>query len=105
MVKKILHAINKFDLSLKNKVVLTEAASGNYVVTSVIAALAGAKVVAIAKESKYATVNEIRRQTFQLAKKFKIQGSIKIVENEEIDLSQFDIVTNTPPVSGYLSAQ
>jgi hypothetical protein len=95
MVKKILHAINKFDLSLKNKVVLTEAASGNYVVTSVIAALAGAKVVAIAKESKYATVNEIRRQTFQLAKKFKIQGSIKIVENEEIDLSQFDIVTNT----------
>ena len=68
MVSKITEAIEKFKLNLSGKTVLTEAASGNYVVTPIIAALAGAKVIAIAKASRFATIEEVKRQTYSLAK-------------------------------------
>ena len=52
LIKGIIKAIEKFELSLMDKVVLTEAATGNYVVTLVIAAVAGAKkVYAFTKDS------------------------------------------------------
>lgn len=96
MIEKIKKSIKKFNLDLTNKSVLTEAASGNYVVTPIIAALAGAKVIAVTKASKYGTIEEIKEQTYSLAKEFNIEKMIKIVENkEEIDFKEFDIVTNT----------
>lgn len=96
MIEKIKTSIKKFNLDLTNKNILTEAASGNYVVTPIIAALAGAKVMAVTKTSKYGTIEEIKEQTYSLAKQFDIEKMIKIVENkEEIDFKKFDIVTNT----------
>lgn len=96
MVNKITNSIKKFELDLTGKVVLTEAASGNYVVTSIIAALAGAKVVAITNESKFATIDEVKLQTYNLAKKFQIENNIIIVTDKtSINYSDIDIVTNT----------
>ncbi|MDK2062613.1 hypothetical protein PT520_08785 [Aliarcobacter butzleri] len=92
----MIEKIKKFNLDLTDKNVLTEAASGNYVVTPIIAALAGAKVIAVTKASKYGTIDEIKEQTYSLAKEFNIEKMIKIVEDkEEIDFKEFDIVTNT----------
>jgi hypothetical protein len=96
MQNKIINSIKKFNLSLENKNILTEAASGNYVVTSIIAALAGANVTAIAKHSKYASIEKVKNQTYKLAKKFNIEHKINIIESiDSVNLSNFDIVTNT----------
>ena len=51
--KKIDQTINKLKLDLKGKIVLTEAATGPYCTTPIIAALAGAKVFAFTKNTKY----------------------------------------------------
>lgn len=45
--------INKLDLRLKNFTVLTEAATGFYSLTPIIAAKAGANVIAVAKTSRF----------------------------------------------------
>jgi hypothetical protein len=96
MVDKINKSIKKFKLNLLGKTVLTEAASGNYVVTPIIAAVAGAKVIAITKKSKYASVNEVIKQTSNLAKKLNVEKKIIIVEDKEnIEYENLDIVTNT----------
>ena len=96
MIKKIKNSIEKFDLNLKNKVVLTEAASGNFVITPILAAISGAKVIAITQDSKYASIKDVKRQTFDLAKKFDVENSISIVTSKnDIIYSKLDILTNT----------
>jgi hypothetical protein len=96
MINKILKSIKIFNLSLNNKNILTEAASGNYVVTPIIAALAGAKVTAVVKSTKYGTAREIKSQIFKLANKLNIKKNIRVVtKKEKIDFSHFDVVTNT----------
>lgn len=96
MVSKITESIEKFKLNLSGKTVLTEAASGNYVVTPIIAALAGAKVIAITKESRFATIEEVKRQTYSLAKEFNLENSISIVvDKSSINYQKIDILTNT----------
>ena len=67
MIKKILKSIKKFKLSLKNKNILTEAANGNYVVTPIIAALAGAKVTALAKNTRYGKTTDAKNQIFKIS--------------------------------------
>ncbi len=95
--KFIKQAIKKFDLNLKGLTVFTEAASGNYMYTSIAAALAGAKqVFAIAKDSRYGTKEEIKKQTIAEAKKLEVDNKIKIIfENNLADLSKCDIITNS----------
>ena len=96
MVKKIKLSIEKFKLDLSGKVILTEAASGNYVITPIIAAIAGARVIAITRNSKFATVEEVEKQTFDLAKIFNVQNMITIItDKNKVDYKSFDIVTNT----------
>ena len=96
MKDKILNSLEKFNLNLKGKNVLTEAATGNYVVTPIIAALAGANVYAFTKNSKYGTIKEVKKQTIELTKKFGIENKIKIITNlNNVDLKDIDILTNT----------
>lgn len=97
MVKKIIKSLNKFDLNIENRIVLTEAASGNYVVTPIIAALGNAKqVFAYTKESKYATVDKVIEQTKILGKKFSVENKIEIItSSDEIPWNNIDILTNT----------
>ncbi|MDN5062719.1 hypothetical protein [Aliarcobacter butzleri] len=97
LANNIKNAINKFDLNIENKVVLTEAATGNYVVTPIIAALAGAKkVYSYTKNSKYGSVEDVKKQTFELAKLCNIEHVVEVITNlEDINLKEIDILTNT----------
>lgn len=92
----IRRALLKFDLHLDGCRVLTEAATGNYVVTPLIAAAAGAEVTAFTRSSAYGSVEEVQRQTLELAAVMNLSDRVKIVTDlASIDLSRFDIVTNT----------
>jgi len=96
MKRKILNAAQKFGLDMRGKTVLTEAATGNYVVTSVIAACAGANVLAYTKDSSYGSEEETTRQTSLLAESLGVESSIEIVTNlQYLDLKSVDVVTNT----------
>lgn len=97
MINKIKRAIKKFELNLENKIVLTEAATGNYVVTAIIAALAGAKkVYAYTKDSKYGSIDDVKKETYSLAKQLNIEHRIEIVTDlSVIDYKSINIMTNT----------
>jgi hypothetical protein len=96
VVKLIRKAIATLRLDLTDLTVLTEAASGWYVLTPVIAALAGAKkVLAITRESRYGTVNEIKERTFSIANYTQCAERIEVFADREDDrISEADIVTN-----------
>src|SRR5215475_2518526 len=64
LVKLMRETIAFLELDLSDLVILTEAASGPYVVTPVIAALAGAKrVLALTRDSHYASAKTVIAQT------------------------------------------
>lgn len=98
VVLLIRNVIEFLELDLGNMTILTEAASGPYVVTPVIAVLAGAKrVVAVTRNSRYATVAEVVRQTRALEMLCGVEGRIDIVEADappHAVLAEADIVTN-----------
>ena len=90
-------AIKRCDLDLSNAVVLTEAASGAYVVTPVLAAMAGARqVFAMARTTRYGTVENIAGQTYELARIAAVESQIKIVTEKTAEIvAQADIITNS----------
>ena len=60
-------AIAKLELNLSDLMVLTEAATGNFIYTPLIAAIAGAKqVLAITRDSRFGTAQTVRWQTMDL---------------------------------------
>ncbi len=92
---KIINVINELNLNLSGKIVLTEAASGAYVVTPIIAALAGAKVYAFTKNTKYGTVDEVKKLTFELASLFE-NLNIEIIDELTPEIiSEADVITNS----------
>jgi hypothetical protein len=93
-------AIESCNLCLENAIVLTEAATGAYAVTPVIAAMAGAiRVFALAQDSRYGTIEEIKAQTQKLAEIAGISDRIKFITEKSSEIiSQADIITN----SGYV---
>ncbi|HOZ87082.1 MAG TPA: hypothetical protein PL029_04940, partial [Bacteroidia bacterium] len=93
---KILQSIQRLNLDLKGKVVLTEAATGAYVVTPVLAALAGAEVYAFTKNTKYGTVEEVRNLVNELASSFDRKLSINVIDKLTPEIiSKADIITNS----------
>jgi hypothetical protein len=89
-------SFSKFNINLKGKIVLTEAATGNYCCTSILAAIAGAKVYAIAKDSKYGSFETVQSEVLLIAKQLGVDSLLTIIRNfDEIDLELVDIVTNT----------
>ena len=94
--KLIGDAIHIFDLDLSGLIVFTEAASGNYVVTPLIAALAGSdRVFAITRDSRYGKAADIRNSTLELAQRWGVEDRVEVVsEKNPSMLSQVDIVTN-----------
>lgn len=95
--KTILNSINKFKLDLNELNIFTEAASGNYIVTPLIAALGNAKTVwAFAKDSEYGTIHDNKKTLMEYAKQFGVDDRIKVIfEKEATILRQCDIITNT----------
>src|SRR5581483_4984881 len=76
--------------------VLTEAATGNYVVTPLIAALAGARVIAVARDSRFGSAREARRQTNALARAAGVADRVRYVATKtRAALAAADIVTNS----------
>ena len=94
--KLIGDAIDTYNLDLSGLTVFTEAASGNYVVTPLIAALAGSdRVFAITRDSRYGKAADVREFTLELAQRWGVGDRIEIVSNKiPSTLSQVDIVTN-----------
>ena len=94
--KLIRTAIKIFELNLKDLIVLTEAASGYYAFTPIIAACAGAKqVIAITRSSKYGSIETIRQDTLNIADSFGVKSRIIITDHRYHPLiGNADIVTN-----------
>jgi len=90
-------AIRRCRLDLSEMVVLTEAASDAWMVTPVLAAMAGAKkVFALARPSRYGTIEEIERATTGLARMAGVSERIEIISEKRADIiAQADIVTNS----------
>jgi hypothetical protein len=93
---KILETIKRLNLNLKGKVVLTEAANGTYVVTPILAALAGAEVYAYTKSSPYGTTQEIHQYIQNISREIEPNLNIHIIENLTPEvLAKADILTNS----------
>lgn len=94
--KLIRDTIDFLKLDLSGLTILTEAASGPYVVTPIIAAMAGAKrVLAVTHDSKYATTEEVVAQTRALEEICGVSGRTEICTERNPELFEdADIITN-----------
>jgi hypothetical protein len=68
------------DLDLTGLVVLTEAATGYYRVSPIMAAMAGApRVLALARDTRFGSVDQVREQTAYLADQVRVGGQIEVI--------------------------
>lgn len=96
LIDQIRDSISKFKLSLENKVVYTEAATGNYICTSITAALAGAEVYCIAKDSKYGSFQDVKHHLESCLSTLESPVNITLYDDIcQVPLNQVDIITNT----------
>lgn len=88
--------ISKFDISLDRYCVLTEAASGYFIITPLLAAMGGSRrVLAMARDSRYGRAEEIARDTLDLAKRWGVVDRIEILFSRDDErIGEADIVTN-----------
>ncbi len=88
--------ISFLQLNLSGLTILTEAASGAYVVTPIIASLAGAeRIIALTQDSKYSTSDDVITQTRALEALCDVATVIELYRERSLDLfSQADIITN-----------
>lgn len=97
LINKLAAQVKNLQLNLKGKTVLTEAATGAYIVTPVLAALAGAKVYAYSKTTRYGKLEEVFSSTRELAESFK-EFPLDIHYTEKLEpeiIAQADIITNS----------
>lgn len=97
LIDKLTKRIAALDLDLSGRTVLTEAASGAYVVTPLLAALAGAKVFAYTKDSRYGTAQEVFARTRSVIAQCggeRLDITLTDTLNPEI-VGQADIITNS----------
>lgn len=94
LVREIVPTIG---LDLAGLTVLTEAATGAYGVTPIIAAAAGARHVhAFVKPSRHGSIAEVRAWTETLARTAGVSGRISVIEHIPDELpGAVDIVTNS----------
>ncbi|WP_406695922.1 hypothetical protein V5E97_33495 [Singulisphaera sp. Ch08] len=91
------HAVRRCRLDLSGAVVVTEAATSSYVVTPILAAMAGAnKVFAIAQASRHGTVQDVIDQTKAVAHAAEVPGIVEVITalSPEI-VAQADVITNS----------
>jgi hypothetical protein len=99
LARLMAEAIDRCHLDLSGLTVLTEAASGAYVVTPVLAAMAGAHVYALAAGTAYATRDEIGDLTGELARAARVTDRVHLLQGKEPALvAESDIVTNSGQV-------
>lgn len=89
-------AVDRCRLDLGGRRVLTEAATGAYVSTAVVAALAGAEVTALTRSTRYGTAEQVQRWTHRVAVAAGVADAIEVVEDLSPALiSEADVVTNS----------
>lgn len=95
-VKELITKSIEFNkLDLRDLVVFTEAASKNYVVTPIIAAMAGARVYAITRDSTYGKAKDIEKFTYEFAEFCSVKDKISVIfEKKEEIVSKANIITN-----------
>lgn len=93
----IARLIRKYELNLAGLTVFTEAATGSYKYTPIIAALAGAEhVYAVAADSRYGQKEIVKDQTLREAEVSGVRNKITVIFGKDGDcLSKSDIVTNS----------
>ncbi|MFC2175117.1 hypothetical protein ACFLQ2_04620 [archaeon] len=96
IIEFIRENVATFGLDLSGLVVFTEAATGSYAVTPVIAAIANAQVIAIAKDSKYGSAEDAENAVRALAEEAGVEG-IEFVRDKS-RIGEADIVTNSGAV-------
>lgn len=96
-IKIINETIKNLNVSIKEKIVLTEVGSDNYLFTPIIASLCGAaKVYALAKDSKYGKADEIINKCKVICKQFELNNIIFLQNELDITvLQEADIITNS----------
>jgi len=92
----IKEAIKTFNLDLSGLIILTEAATGYYVLTPLIAALAGAeKVYGLTRDSRYGNALLVEEQTLAIAQRWSVSHKIEVLFSREDErISYADVVTN-----------
>jgi hypothetical protein len=99
LVRLMRAAVARCQLDLAGRVILTEAATGAYAVTPVLAALAGAEVYALAATTGFGSAVELRKTTEELAALAGVTESIRFVtEKSPAVVGAADIVTNSGQV-------
>jgi hypothetical protein len=96
VARQIKASINLIGIDLEDQNVLTEAGSGPFLVTPVIAAMAGANnVIACTRDSQWGTSDEIKTNLKKLAEKLDVWKKIELTtENPSLKAKDIDIVTN-----------
>src|SRR5688572_10491503 len=91
-VDKFKETIEGLNLDLTGFSVLTEAATGPYCVTPVIAAYCGAQVSMFAKDSSYGSATDAYNSVFTLAEKLNCKKNLRIFD--PASSGNFDLITN-----------
>ena len=85
VIKLIKNSISYQKLDLSGLTILTEAANGYYSLTSIISAMAGAdKIFAITQDSRYASIEHVKKQTMLLAEFAGVGDKITIITTNSI---------------------
>ncbi|MEA5573578.1 hypothetical protein [Calothrix sp. UHCC 0171] len=97
LVTLMQQSIKHCDLQLQNAIILTEAATGAYATTPVIAAIAGAKkVFALTQNSRYGSIEEVKALTLELAEIAGVSDRIEFITEKSSEIvEQADIITNS----------
>lgn len=93
--EKIANIIWDINLNLSGRVVITEAANGPYCVTPLMAAMAGARVFALAQPSAYGSVDDIFDYLQPKVEFFGLNSIFFLEELSSDILKQADIITNS----------
>ena len=97
LLRLVRRAVEECELDLGGAVVLTEAATGAYVVTPVVAAIGGAaRVHAVTRDTRYGSVADVTRTTMDLATRAGVADRIEVVtQKTEALVAGADIITNS----------
>lgn len=95
-LKKICNeSIELLNLDLSGLTIVTEAASGLFITTPLIALMAGAKeVICLTKDTVYGKVSEIKSDLLELSSRWGLSNPTIITNRRSPILTQADIITN-----------
>jgi hypothetical protein len=97
LLRLMRESVARCRLDLRGATVLTEAASGAYIVTPVLAAMAGAEAVfALTRSTRYGSAEEITAQTRELARLAGVEARVRVLTEKDPDvIARADVITNS----------